>query len=341
MKPGTARVLVVDDEPEVVDVLCTLLASEGYDTTPAYRGSEALEAITADGFAVVVTDLGMPDVDGMTVLNHAKAHDHTAEVIVVTGRDDVHTAVQCMKAGAFDFVTKPFQLDAVASVVHSAANKARTEAENRQLRGAISAIKRALMLSLQARDSYTHGHCLNVAILARRFCAHLDLDESVLEAVSAVGELHDVGKIGIADFILLKPSKLTPAEYAIMQTHPAQGRDILDPMGAFGVESELVLHHHERWDGAGYPIGLKGEEIPLVARVFALADVFDALTSSRPYRRAMPYETAIEVIHNGWGTQFQPDITDEFLSFIGAFVGLSSPRDVGEAFERARHEEEG
>jgi len=309
-------VLVVDDESALVDLLCALLEELGYRTHAAFCGTHALEALAAQRFHVVVTDLMMPDVGGIDILRRSKARREPTEVVVLTGADDVDTAVACMKAGAFDFITKPFRLEAVAAVVRSAAAKVRAEEENRQLRDSIWASKQALMAALGARDSYTLSHCVSVAEIAGSFCEYLGLADDVRNAITLVGELHDVGKIGVADFILNKPGALTDAEFSAMKRHPVIGKDIIDPIGVFGVEGELVYYHHERWDGAGYPEGLSGESIPLVARLMAVVDCYDALTSDRPYREAFSEEAALGVVRRGAGTHFDPWLTHAFLGFV-------------------------
>ncbi|HOS91848.1 MAG TPA: response regulator [Armatimonadota bacterium] len=325
MSTGRVRVLVADDEEPLVSLLCTMLNDLGYETSPVYGGLEALSALANGRYDVVITDLVMPDVDGLTVLRRCKECPGPVEAIVLTGQDDVETAVACMKAGAYDFLTKPFRLDNVASVVGKAAAKVQADEENRHLRDTLYASQRTLMNALDAKDTYTCSHCVNVARLALSFCDHLGLSPEVRDAIRKAGELHDVGKIGIADHILNKPGRLTGPEYEEMKRHPVIGKRIVDPLGVFGVEGDLLYYHHERWDGRGYPDGLSGDTIPLVARVLAVVDVFDALTSDRPYRAALALDEALRLIEAGIGSQFDPAVGRAFLEFLEAEPELIAP----------------
>ena len=328
MSAGHVRGLVADDEEPLVALLCTMLDDLGYETSPVHGGLEALSALASGQYDVVITDLVMPDVDGLTVLRRCKECPGPLEAIVLTGQDDVETAVACMKAGAYDFLTKPFRLDNVASVVGKAAAKVQADEENRHLRDTLYASQRTLMNALDAKDTYTCSHCVNVARLALAFCDHLGLSPEVRDAIRKAGELHDVGKIGIADHILNKPDRLTEAEYDEMKRHPVIGKRIVDPLGVFGVEGDLLYFHHERWDGRGYPDGLSGESIPLVARVLAVVDVFDALTSDRPYRVALDLDQALDLIRAGIGSQFDPAVGRAFLGFLEAEPGLIAHAEV-------------
>jgi len=280
-------VLVVDDEAHVVELICEALRMADITSVPAYSAAEAMRHLDRTSFDVVLTDLRMPHGDGRSVLAQARRNPVGPEVIVLTGTGDVSTAVECMRMGAFDYIQKPFDVQTVTRVTKSAADKRRFMLETRDLKEVLHRSKYALMVALQARDSYTFTHCVNVAYLAKRFGEHLGCPQHILDAVTNVGELHDVGKIGVADNILNKPGPLTESEYESMKFHPAIGIEIVDPIGTFPEEGAPIRSHHERWDGSGYPDGLAGEDIPLVARITAVVDVFDAVTTDRPYRRAL------------------------------------------------------
>jgi HD-GYP domain-containing protein (c-di-GMP phosphodiesterase class II) len=172
------------------------------------------------------------------------------------------------------------------------------------------------MVALEARDCYTLQHCVNVAFLARRFGEFVGASQAILDAITSVGELHDVGKIGIGDAILNKKGPLTEAEYETMKFHPQIGLEIIDPLGTFPDEGSLVSAHHERWDGSGYPLCLEGDDIPLIARITAITDVFDACTTTRPYRKAMPITDGLRIIEQSGGKGFDPELTKEFLRFF-------------------------
>lgn len=310
------QVLVVDDEAQIVSLICEGLTIVEMVAIPATSVADAVRLLDRMVFDVVITDLRLPGEDGRSVLAHARRNPSGPEVIVLTGTGDVGTAVECMRMGAFDYIQKPLDIQAVVRVTKSAAEKRRFMMESSYLREVILRSKYALMRALQARDSYTFVHCVNVANLAKRFGEHLGVPQQILDAIATAGELHDVGKIGVADSILNKPGPLTESEYDAMRSHPAKGREIVDPIGTFPDEGALVHSHHERWDGSGYPEGLEGEEIPLIARITAVVDVFDAVTTDRPYRRALGLHDAANVVIRGRGRDFEVPLVDEFLLFI-------------------------
>lgn len=313
-KPISA--LVVDDEMAITRLVCAGLELAGIDAVACTTGSDALRLMEHHDFDVIITDLAMPGIDGFEVLRAARERPNPSEVVVLTGLTELGVAVECMKSGAFDFITKPFELEVVATVTQHAAEKRRTELEMRELREVTRRSKYALMVALEARDCYTFSHCVSVARRAHEFAKYLGCSQEILNAIVNVGELHDVGKIGIPDHILNKPGKLTFLEMEQMKFHPAIGKAILDPIGTYPMEGAFVYHHHERWDGAGYPDRLQGEEIPLIARMGSPVDAFDALTTDRPYRRAMSVAEAVEVMRSERGKAFQPDVLDYFLHFL-------------------------
>jgi response regulator RpfG family c-di-GMP phosphodiesterase len=316
------RILVVDDEALTAEIVSSALALHGMGTAQCYTTADAVRALDQGGFDTVVTDLRMPDGDGRSLIAHARKSAMGPEVVVVTAAADVGTAVECMRLGAFDYLQKPFDLEVLVSVVGSAAQKHRAVVESRQLRRAFERSKYALMVALEARDSYTLGHCVNVARLARFLGEHIGAPRTILDAITNVGELHDVGKIGIPDAILNKDGPLTDAEQETMRFHPTIGLGIIDPLGTFPDEGALVVCHHERWNGGGYPQGLAGHDIPLVARITAICDVFDAVTTNRPYRTSLGFARGLEIIREGRGTEFEAPLVDEFLLFMeSAFRG--------------------
>lgn len=312
------QVLVVDDEPQIVTLICEGLSLFEMDPTPAGTVVEAIRKLDRTAYDVVVTDLRLPGEDGRTVLAQARRNPSGPEVVVLTGTGDVSTAVECMRMGAFDYILKPIDIQAVARIVKSAAEKRRFMLESRSLREVIVRSKYALMQALAERDSYTYIHCVNVAALAKAFAEHLSAPQQILDAITTAGELHDVGKIGVADHILNKPGPLTAEEFDAMRTHPSKGRKIVDPIGTFPDEGALVHSHHERWNGSGYPQGLAGEQIPFIARLAAIVDVFDAVTTDRPYRGAVSLVEAESVLRRGQGTDFEGPLVDEFLLFLEA-----------------------
>lgn len=310
--------LVVDDEVETAEILADALTLGGFHTSCAHNMAQAIGLIDKIAFDVVVTDLRMPDGDGRDVIAHARRSPLGPEVVVITGQAEVDIAVGCMRMGAIDYILKPFDLDAVTNTATRAAEKHSLQAESQHLREVLRRSKQALMVALEARDCYTFGHCVSVAHVAFQFGEHVGASQAVLDAIEGVGELHDLGKIGIADGILNKAGPLTEAEYESMKFHPVIGLGIIDPLGTFPDEGALVASHHERWDGSGYPDGMAGEDIPIVARLTAVVDVFDACTTDRPYRPAMTLADGLEVIRRGSGKAFDPELADEFLGFFAS-----------------------
>jgi len=313
---GQLLALVVDDEVETAGIIVDALTLAGFSTSSCHNLAQAIGLVDKVAFDVVVTDLRMPDGDGRDVIAHARRSPLGPEVVVTTGQAEVDVAVECMRMGAFDYVLKPFDLDAVVGIAMRAAEKHSLEAESQHLREVLRRSKHALMVALEARDCYTFGHCVSVAYVAFRFGEHVGASQAVLDAIEGVGELHDLGKIGIADSILNKAGPLTEAEYETMKFHPVIGLGIIDPLGTFPDEGALVASHHERWDGSGYPDGLAQEDIPFVARLTAVVDVFDACTTDRPYRPAMSLTEGLEVVRRGTGKAFDPELADEFLGFF-------------------------
>jgi response regulator RpfG family c-di-GMP phosphodiesterase len=316
------RVLVVDDEPLTAEVVSSALALHGMRVTQCYTAADAVRALDQGGIDTVVTDLQMPDGDGRGLIAQARKAAMGPEVVVITAAAEVGTAVECMRLGAFDYLQKPFDLEVLASVVASAVQKHRAMVESHELRRALERSKYALMVALEARDSYTLGHCVSVARLARLFGEYIGAPRTILDAITNVGELHDIGKIGIPDGILNKPSALTDVERETMQFHPTIGLSIINPLGTSPDEGALVVYHHERWNGGGYPEGLRGENIPLVARMTAICDVFDAVMTDRPYRAGLSFAHALGIVSRGRGEEFEAPLADEFLGFMqSAFYG--------------------
>jgi response regulator RpfG family c-di-GMP phosphodiesterase len=299
--PSARRVLIVDDERDIRTTLHAVFGSAGYECRTAPNGREAARLFETERSPLTITDLKMPVMDGLQLLQHLKARDADAAVIMLTGAADLTTAVESLKRGASDFILKPVNLDQVLLAAERALERRQLILERREhqalLETRVAEATRDLAAALgQLRDTY----------------------QATLEALgSALGRgvlLHDIGKIGISDSILLKPGPLTPEEWAIMRSHPEFGRQILERVPFLRDAIPVVYHHHERWDGTGYPLGLAGPAIPLGARIFALADAFDAMTFDRPYSKAIPMEAARERIREAAGTHFDPDVVATFLA---------------------------
>lgn len=329
------RVLIVDDEQPVRELLAHFLDSRGFSTAQAATAEEALSTLDQQHFDVVLSDVQMPGMNGLSLLSEIRRRHPDTAVLMLTACEDVSMAVDSMKAGALDYVTKPFQLQKVEAAVRSAAERHRRlrEEEDRlhdlertvreqtvQLRHLLADLDQtntramdALVHALDAREHETQAHSRRVAEYAVRLAREMGLSGTELDTVRQGALLHDIGKIGIPDNILLKPGRLTDAEWREMRRHPQIGYWILNGIDRLRPAAGIVLAHHERFDGTGYPRGLKGEEIPLGARIFSVADSLDAMTSDRPYQYRKTYEEARDEIRNNSGLQFAPDVVHCFL----------------------------
>lgn len=336
------HILIVDDDPAVRDVLSEGLSENGYVCDVACDGAEALRKVRENGFQLVVSDIDMPHMDGVRLLQEVRRLSPDIEIVMLTGVLDVGTALRSIRLGANDYLTKPFNLEEVRITVERTLEKQRLLRENREYQKTLEArvqertaeVQRksrvveelferlnssyqttleALATALDTRDSETMGHSLRVAAYTVAVARHLDVREPELTDMYRGALLHDVGKIGIPDAILRKPSKLTPEEWLEMRRHPEIGYRILQGINFLEGARLIVLSHQERYDGKGYPRGLKGKEIPLGARIFAVVDTLDAMTSDRCYRKALSYEAARQEIERYRGTQFDPEVVDVFL----------------------------
>ncbi|MGH7531043.1 MAG: HD domain-containing phosphohydrolase [Gemmatimonadales bacterium] len=335
------RCLVVDDEPRLRRVLVRLLETEGFRCAEAGSGVEALRELEREPAPLVISDLRMPEMDGVTLLREIVVRWPDTAVIVVTAVAEVESAVACLQMGALDYVAKPFHLDEVKARVSQALDKRRLLLENRdyqqQLEERVEAQARrieelflegvhALVFALEAKDAYTRGHSMRVAHYAFGIARALGLDADAVDTIALGAELHDVGKIGVSETILHKSGKLTDAEYRHVMEHTVIGARILGPLmrdapGALAI----VRSHHERMDGSGSPDGLAGEAIPFEARLVSVADAFDAMTSVRPYRPSLTVNAALRELEEGKGLQFDPAIVDAFRRAFGTDANLPIP----------------
>lgn len=316
LESAAYKVLVADDDPAQRRLVAATLASPKYQVCEAADGRQAIEWLQGEDFDVVLLDQRMPDVDGHAVLRHIRGPMNEAmlPVIMVTaygsGSEDL---AEAMRLGATDFVRKPYDpLELTARVDAAVAHKRLTD----QLEDAESILFAQARMA-EARDGYTGDHVARVAHNAMVFGRELDLSPEDLAILRRGAVLHDIGKLGIPDAVLLKPGKLTPAEWKIMQSHTVIGARLVSGMRRMRPAADIIRHHHERWDGGGYPDGLKGESIPLLARIFQLVDIHDALAYARPYKPALaPAEVAAILAREaelGWR---DPQLTALFLELL-------------------------
>jgi response regulator RpfG family c-di-GMP phosphodiesterase len=329
------EILVVDDDPQVRDVLQLIFEDAGFRSRDAGDGKAGLQAFRVCRPPLVVTDLRMPVMDGAELLRAIRDEDPDAAVIVLTGAADIKTAIDCLKQGAYDFIMKPVDVDQLVLAAERALERRQLlierrqyqatlerrvqeatrdlEGAYRQLQDTYRATLEALGSALDTRDVGTEAHSRRVHGYALATARAYGLPDNALTDLGHGVLLHDIGKIGIPDAILLKPDRLTADEWAIMRRHPEIGARLIRDIAFLQGAVPIVRHHHERWDGTGYPDGLRELEIPLGARIFAVVDAFDAMTFDRPYSRAISFQAARAELHRSAGTQFDPAVVEAFM----------------------------
>lgn len=287
-----ARILVVDDVPQNRHLLERLLSGEGYSVSSAADGAIALGMVEAGPPDLIISDVDMPNVNGIEFCRRVKGDAGTRLVpfILITGLADRANRIAGIEAGADDFLGKPFDSQELKARVRSLLRLKRYTDE---LDSAESVIL-SLALTVEARDGYTHGHCQRLAAYARLIGGRIGASDDQLAALTCGGYLHDVGKIGVPDAVLFKPGGLTSDEYAIIKRHTVIGDRLCGDLRALTLVRPIVRHHHERLDGSGYPDGLRGDAVPLLAQIISIVDEYDAITTSRPYRQAQPPDRAFD-----------------------------------------------
>jgi putative nucleotidyltransferase with HDIG domain len=338
-EPRSSRrqsILIVDDEPRIVKLLAAILRHVGYRCLGCESAAEALAVMNTQAFDAVLCDLHMPGISGLEFLHIVRERDRHVGFMMITGEGDIEVGIRAMKEGADDYLLKPLAPEDVEGSVEHVLQRKRREAEveshrlhleeviarrNVELKSAVMRMKRAddetlqaLAAALDLRDCETAGHSRRVMTYAVEIARVMGCNKAQVRAIARGALLHDIGKIGIPDAILMKPGALAAAERCVMETHALRGFDLLNSIGFMQDAAEIVLTHHERFDGMGYPRRLKGDQIPLGARVFAAADTLDAMTSDRPYRPATTVERAREEIMRESGKQFDPKVVSAFLS---------------------------
>lgn len=330
------RILVVDDEEPIREIISSMLNAAGYKTRQASSGMEALAILNATGeFELVLSDLMMAELDGIALLERAKEKYPDMPVIMVTAVHDISVALAAIRNGAYDYLLKPFEREQLLAIVRRALEHRRLKLENRayqsnletlvaarteQLRQAMNDLERSYDITLEAlgdaldlKDAETEGHSKRVTAFTIAIARAMGLSAERIRIIARGAFLHDIGKMAIPDAILRKPGALTPDETEIMREHCFRGYQMLKKIPFLAEASEIVYAHQERYDGTGYPRGLKGDEIPLGARIFSIADTLDAITSDRPYRAAQPISVARDEIVRFSGRQFDPEVVKIFL----------------------------
>ncbi|MCQ2957549.1 MAG: HD domain-containing protein [Candidatus Gastranaerophilales bacterium] len=312
--------LLVDDEPNNLALLRRTLRSK-YDIITATNGIEALEVVKekGDDISLIISDQKMPQMQGTEFLTQVtETHPHIIKLLL-TGHSDLDILIDSInKCNLFQYIFKPFEPEELMIIVQNGIETLELEQNKermlKELKDLFYTTIKSISSALDAKDTYTHGHSLRVTMYSLILAKYMDnVDDKFKEELETAGLLHDIGKIGIADCILCKTGKLSDEVFEIIKSHPEKCKKLLNNIKKLDCVSEWLNSHHEKWDGTGYPKGLKGEEIPISARIIAIADTYDAMTSSRSYRQSLPHETARDEIISCRGTQFDPTLVDIFI----------------------------
>lgn len=327
---GSVAVLVVDDEEPIRNALRRYLSGQGYTVHTAGSGAEALEALARHQIALMLCDIRMPGMSGVDLVPRALEASPELAVVMLSAVNDATTAALCMQRGAVDYLTKPLELDDLTRAVQRALRRREAQIESRRLdvqlkeefatraaewereraesRRVTAATLEALVNALEARDPYLRGHSARVADLSATIAAQLGLSDDEVEQVRLAGRLHDLGKVGTREAVMNKQGPLTPEEYEHIKQHVIIGSQILAPIRHLAPVLGGVRSHHEHWDGAGYPDGLRGEEIPMTARIIGAAEIYDGLCTSRPYQEKLSPDQAVRRMGELAGTVLDPRV---------------------------------
>ena len=337
--PGIVTVLVVDDEEPIRNALRKFLKQQQFEVYTAGSADEALQQLRLHKVALMLSDIRMPGTSGVDLVPQALEIEPELAILMLTAVNDATSAALCMQRGAMDYLTKPIELADLGRAVHRALKRREMLLESRQLNQWLkeevttrtaelqrernrlervsTATLEALVNALEAKDPYLRGHSARVADLSANIATEVGLSEEEVDRVRMAGRLHDLGKIGTRDAVVNKEGPLTADEFEHVKQHVIIGAQILAPLVHLGDIVAMVKSHHERFDGTGYPDGLRGEEVPLGGRVIAAAEVYDALTTSRPYQEKMTPEQAVERMADLSGTVLDPKVYEALVRIVG------------------------
>ena len=359
------RILVVDDDGSIRDLIASMLSTAGFECRTVASGKEALAALQAEPkYDLLLSDLAMEGMDGFALLDRVRKLDPNLPVVMVTAVHDLSTALAAIRNGAYDYLVKPFEREQLLASAQRALHTRRLQIEvdayknklesivaartemlqrtNADLERAMKDLERSYDITLEAlgaaldlKDAETEGHSKRVTAFTMAIARAMDLPSERVRIIARGAFLHDIGKMAIPDAILRKPGRLTPEEQMLMREHAMYGYQMLRKIRFLHEAANIVYSHQERFDGSGYPRGLKGDQIPLGARIFAVADTFDAITSDRPYRAAQSIPSARREIQKHSGHQFDPHVVDAFMSIPdGVWQSLREEIDATSSTER-------
>jgi len=325
----TTRILLVDDEKRILETFSLMLSDHGYEVKTATRAEDALRLVSESKFDIAFLDQFLGPARGLELMRELAGRDPELSFVLMTANGSTDLAVDALKRGATDFISKPFFIaDMIRSIEHVNTKRAlesqrrgmlqmlqqTVDEKTRELNRVHFSVLSSLAQAMEKRDFGTYGHSKRVNYQTRLIAAALDLGEKEREELKTAAMLHDIGKIGITDFILGKQGPLDAGEREIIRSHPQKGYEILKPLRQFETILPAILHHHEHYDGTGYPGGLVGEDIPFYARIIAVADTYDAIISTRPYRKGAGHEEALAELVRFSGRQFDPRILNAFVT---------------------------
>lgn len=347
--PEALKILLVDDEVRILEVYRAMLGDEGFCVAAASQADEALGLVSLDQYDIVILDQFLGSARGLDLMNHMRQLRPYLSFILMTANGSTDLAVEALKQGAADFIVKPFLFrDLIRSIDYVMKKRELDREKQKLLVGLERAVNEktdelkrmythvlsSLAHAMEQRDRGTYGHSRRVSYNARLIAAALELSEAERDELKTAALLHDIGKIGITDFILAKEGPLTDSERRVVREHPEKGVEILRPLRQYENILPGILHHHERYDGTGYPAGLAGEAIPLYARIIAIADTYDAIISTRPYRKGNSHAEALEELKRFAGIQFDPRIVRAFALADSRYQQITKDHQASTAAAR-------